>query len=944
MERFGVWTLVFLISIMVFGHVPSGFAQTQEDDSISGVSGQSVRANVLGASWTWTAPATGPVTFDTRGSDFGMLLTVSDGVSYLPIASNLDLLNLTFSSELRFTAQQGQTYSITAARADGSFGPGTIVLNWQASSVGGGSPVRADGFDSSTEISGVSGQSEGSNVGADKESGEPDHADNSGGASVWWTWTAPMTGSVTADTRGSEFDTLLAVYTGDSVDGLVEVTSNDDASSGGRQSEVGFRAQQHQTYHIAVDGFGGESGTIVLNWRLESTASPLRVEVFENPEPRKPSYVIAGRNGSLQYWKTSDGAVHQMLYESADGTASARVFYDEATGLPRLVLDQVSGNWMLIRENGDFVDFWLYDGDGNYQSGFSVFEDAGEFYYAEIVGLPVYAGKEIIGQLYPASASWSGHFSLQVEWGDLTNIQRVPPEIAALMTNLVRPVTDQQESAIPDSSRPSLAARQKPARYSGLISAFAILTPSMAVADEEEPTFSISKGLTRLGMGLFGAGLVAGTTPWVAAGAAAYMGGMFLRDVAEKAHSLCNEVDDALAEGMCSMAADFIAHEDDRGPIGYLRDTVAWAKEKTNHLRARVQRGKQAIKNVVSRLSSGTDLRDLNENPPISDDVPQPIDSPASGEAEGPNGIVEQLSGDIDPDGNITVVGDGVEILGDVSEDGTSVAAMFTWDGESGIAVGTVQPPAHDEFPLLGEAHYACPCGQWGEPRLNVEDPDDPHCTCGSDIRQELRRCAYSDDNTRRTPMFCLEDDGNTGRWLVSDVEARIIDRQAAITDEERRALDELTEGLIGKEGAEGQDGTHIGSAHILCLIYKDKNDPKEFQGLVHANDATKGGITNIFAGGGATLCASLALRPYERITYDYYHRCASWADPNRQAREPDFCRGHPSKYQDSEIYRFSCEEATLQHELYGQLNGCTAQSEAGTWCDFEWPNVEYCD
>ncbi len=31
----------------------------------------------------------------------------------------------------------------------------------------------------------------GSNVGATKEPGEPDHAGDPGGLSVWWTWTAP---------------------------------------------------------------------------------------------------------------------------------------------------------------------------------------------------------------------------------------------------------------------------------------------------------------------------------------------------------------------------------------------------------------------------------------------------------------------------------------------------------------------------------------------------------------------------------------------------------------------------------------------------------------------------------------------------------------------------------------------------------------------------------
>jgi len=34
----------------------------------------------------------------------------------------------------------------------------------------------------------------GSNVNATKEAGEPNHAGNSGGKSVWWNWQAPATG------------------------------------------------------------------------------------------------------------------------------------------------------------------------------------------------------------------------------------------------------------------------------------------------------------------------------------------------------------------------------------------------------------------------------------------------------------------------------------------------------------------------------------------------------------------------------------------------------------------------------------------------------------------------------------------------------------------------------------------------------------------------------
>ena len=136
-------------------------------------------------------------------------------------------------------------------------------------------PGSADAFNSRMPISGASGYDSGSNLGASKEIGEPNHAGNSGGASVWWTWTAPKGDEVTLNTQGSDFDTLLAVYTGESLNRLKAVGSNDD-TGGTLQSEVRFVAQQGQTYHVAVDGYGGATGAIVLNWQT-SGDQPLNV-------------------------------------------------------------------------------------------------------------------------------------------------------------------------------------------------------------------------------------------------------------------------------------------------------------------------------------------------------------------------------------------------------------------------------------------------------------------------------------------------------------------------------------------------------------------------------------------------------------------------------------------------------------------------------------------
>ena len=108
---------------------------------------------------------------------------------------------------------------------------------------------------------------------ANKEAGEPNHAGFNGGRSVWFNWTAPASGQIRIDTAGSDFNTLLAVYTGAAVNALTPVAANDNAPGLGSSSLVEFLAAAGTTYRIAVDGhvmFGGgfqfpASGPYVLN-------------------------------------------------------------------------------------------------------------------------------------------------------------------------------------------------------------------------------------------------------------------------------------------------------------------------------------------------------------------------------------------------------------------------------------------------------------------------------------------------------------------------------------------------------------------------------------------------------------------------------------------------------------------------------------------------------
>jgi len=129
-----------------------------------------------------------------------------------------------------------------------------------------------DDFANAREIVASSGKADGDNRSATKESGEPSHAGNTGGASLWWKWTSPRNAWVSFNTAGSDFDTLLAVYVGTDLSSLDGIVANDDAG-GVSQSEVWFYANAGTTYHIAVDGFGGATGVIALNWAMEGESS-----------------------------------------------------------------------------------------------------------------------------------------------------------------------------------------------------------------------------------------------------------------------------------------------------------------------------------------------------------------------------------------------------------------------------------------------------------------------------------------------------------------------------------------------------------------------------------------------------------------------------------------------------------------------------------------------
>jgi hypothetical protein len=188
--------------------------------------------------------------------------------------------NYTYGDAVILTAvpNAGYVFVRWSGSSNSTQNPFNLVMNGSKTNVA-NFRVPGDDFIQRVPITGSSSSVAGSNVGATKEPGEPNHAAGAGSRSVWWTWTASVPGQVTVTTAGSSFRNTLAVYTGSTVSNLTLVASN-LAPVGTNTAQVTFTAAVGTTYQIAVDGVAATSGSIVLNLTMPGMvvlASPTRL-------------------------------------------------------------------------------------------------------------------------------------------------------------------------------------------------------------------------------------------------------------------------------------------------------------------------------------------------------------------------------------------------------------------------------------------------------------------------------------------------------------------------------------------------------------------------------------------------------------------------------------------------------------------------------------------
>ncbi len=155
---------------------------------------------------------------------------------------------------VRLEVTGGVTYYFAVGGDLDDLGDGNFTLTLWA-------PPANDHFAQSAVVpAGSPAQVTGWNVAASQEPGEPGPdprgpVKSRNASTVWWKWTAPDTLLWEAGTAGSDYDTTLEVWTGDSLASLVPVASSDnDGASTGDSGKAPFFPTAGRTYYFRVAG------------------------------------------------------------------------------------------------------------------------------------------------------------------------------------------------------------------------------------------------------------------------------------------------------------------------------------------------------------------------------------------------------------------------------------------------------------------------------------------------------------------------------------------------------------------------------------------------------------------------------------------------------------------------------------------------------------------
>jgi hypothetical protein len=252
---------------IIIDTTPYTFSQNTAQATIEATDPDPTCANTLVGKTVWyilNAPFSGQWRLSTLGSNFDTVLSVYTGTpgALTQVGCSDDITPVSNKqSRLDLTVVGGTSYRIMI----GGFNNTGGTLNFSATL------LWQDDFDFPVQVNALPYTYQINTAYATKAADDPiNSCDNNFGHSVWFRYTPPTSGWVQFNTFGSNYDTIIAVYTG-SRNNLTHRGCADDAAAL-TQSFMELNLTAGTTYHIMVSGAGNSSGNLMLS--MTSVATP----------------------------------------------------------------------------------------------------------------------------------------------------------------------------------------------------------------------------------------------------------------------------------------------------------------------------------------------------------------------------------------------------------------------------------------------------------------------------------------------------------------------------------------------------------------------------------------------------------------------------------------------------------------------------------------------
>lgn len=247
------------------------------------------------------------------------------------------------------------------------------------------------------------------NVDATKEPGEPAHAGDPGGHSIWFRTTVTTRGTLTVDTCDSDVDTLLAVYTGATVSALTPVASNNDSDScASLGSRISFPVTPGTTYSIALDGAFEDMGAVSVTWSLQGPPANDAFAAAQVLTGYEPSASGSSVNASKEAGEPAHGgkpggaSVWYRWTAPGSGLATVSACSSRFDTLLGVYTGDAVGALKTVARNDDSTSC------GTSRSEVAFFAKRGTVYRIAVDGAAGKTGRVVLAVLLPRTGRYSG--------------------------------------------------------------------------------------------------------------------------------------------------------------------------------------------------------------------------------------------------------------------------------------------------------------------------------------------------------------------------------------------------------------------------------------------------------------------------------------------------------------------------------------------------------